>query len=249
MKKIKTLNDPSAGQTVFVNESAKAIDSIPCFVPVEITNIMSDLLFYMKGNEYSIFCPFEYDKEEEMLVVGKKFFVPRQIVSGGAVDYKEDAPRGFSCVIHRHPAGMRRFSVTDENYINANFDLSLLWTDNEFVLGVFRIKTPYGMISIDVDIMQERIRREIPINIINKIEVSKPKVHRSAGFPVRHDNFGLGAFGFDPAEIAEYGLLNEFFDELSEEEQDMLSGESVGGARRNQQQVMDIPDNNSNDSN
>ena len=95
---------------------------------------MSSLEFgvYLKGKLGS----------DAVLVLEPDTYVPKQKVSHATIDFEEDSPPGFNGVIHRHPNGCRGFSGTDFSYINKNFDFSLLYVDNDILLGI--INVPYN---------------------------------------------------------------------------------------------------------
>jgi hypothetical protein len=139
----------------WVNEAVKIIDSVDCHVPRKISNVMKSFNFHFPSSEFSIFCIIEYDKENKCFKLRDEYFVPKQRVSHGGVDYNEDAPDGYNCVVHKHPRGCRNFSGTDDTYINQNFDYSLLWEGGEFILGQVRLNTELGRISIKLNVKEE----------------------------------------------------------------------------------------------
>ncbi len=52
-----------------------------------------------------------------------------------SIDFDEDEP-SFNGVIHRHPTGCNTFSGTDDQYINSNFEFSILYEGGKFVTGI-----------------------------------------------------------------------------------------------------------------
>jgi len=78
--------------------------------------------------------------------------IPKQKVSYASVDviHSIDKP----VVIHKHPSGLRDFSGIDDNYINANNMLSILYTDGKFVKAVMKQRMPCGeWLYVDADIL------------------------------------------------------------------------------------------------
>lgn len=157
------------GQIEWRNEEVKIIDSVDCYISEYMYNLMSALQKKFTHLEFSIFGKITLDESEKTLRLQDEYFVPEQIVSAASVDYKEEAPEEFNCVIHKHPRGVTRFSTTDWTYINQNFDYSLLWVDGEFKLGHVRTKTPFGLITIPLEIYQEYTLIEIPEEFLQKI--------------------------------------------------------------------------------
>ena len=85
--------------------------------------------YVKKGNAYYIHTP----------------YIPEQEVTGASVDVDESVSTEYRVVIHKHPSGVDSFSSTDDEYINANNDVSLLWLDGKFVDAVVRVRVPCGV--------------------------------------------------------------------------------------------------------
>ena len=76
--------------------------------------------------------------ENGKLVLSEDFYIPQQKVGGASIDFEEEPPDPkFNGVIHRHPDGCKSFSGTDSQYINSNFEFSLLYVSNEITLGIY----------------------------------------------------------------------------------------------------------------
>lgn len=175
VKEIKTRKRNIVKDTeCWSNNSVKIVDTVRCFVPKKIEDIMEVLNDKFTGKEYSIFATTIFDERLGKLVVQEDYYIPKQIVSGASVDYKEDAPEGFNTVIHKHPTGCRQFSSTDNTYINQNFDYSLLWEGGRFVTGQVRAETVYGLIALKIQVETNFIKPNIEIENINNIEIFKP---------------------------------------------------------------------------
>jgi len=139
----------------WTNEAVRIVQSIKCYVPKYIINVMKALDNKFSNSEFSIFGIIDYNKLEGQFELDSKYYIPKQKVSGASVNYEEDAPEGFNMVIHKHPRGCRSFSSTDDTYINQNFDYSLLWEGGKFVSGQVRINTDFGKVKISLDVLEE----------------------------------------------------------------------------------------------
>lgn len=162
------------GQIEWRNKEVKLVESVDCTISETMFDLMTALQSKFRNLEFSIFGKIEFNEDEKSLTLLDEYFVPEQTVSAASVDYLEDSPEEFNCVIHKHPKGVTRFSTTDWTYINQNFDYSLLWVDGEFKLGHVRTRTPFGLITIPLRIFQEYTPVEIPEEFIQKIN-RKPK--------------------------------------------------------------------------
>jgi len=151
------------------NKDVDPINKIKCIVPEHIQNVMCKIDKQFSDDEFSIFCKGKYIKEDKNIIIDEAFFIPKQEVSPAAVDYNEDAPEGYNCVIHKHPKNMKVFSSTDDDYINRNFDISLLWVNSKFETGQVRVKTEYGYIIVKTDIEVQGTDVDIPEEELNKI--------------------------------------------------------------------------------
>jgi len=96
------------------------------------------------------------------------------------VEYDEDAPEGLNCVIHKHPLGCNWWSVIDMEYINSNFEVSILFINNRFTTGMARVKTKFGWIPVDLDCVVGRKFPTIENEILSKIKkVPPPNLYHS----------------------------------------------------------------------
>lgn len=102
-------------------------------VPPSLALVMRAIDRKIVGSvEFSIYVKADVS-DIECIRISEDFYVPKQLVSGASVDYNEPPMDGFNAVIHKHPRGVRSFSGTDDEYINQNFTVSILWCDGEFV--------------------------------------------------------------------------------------------------------------------
>jgi len=144
----------------------KFIDNIKVKIPFELVLICKKISEKVKNNEFSILVK-AYENDDGDIVLTDDYVIPKQTVTHSSVDYDEELIKykrqGYNVIIHKHPNGMRSFSLNDEEYINSNFDISLLFCDNEFVLCNVNIK-----IKDDVKL---RVSAEIEIVYNNNIVI------------------------------------------------------------------------------
>jgi len=118
------------------------------------------------------------------ITLSEEFYIPKQIVSHSNIEYQPDEYK-FNTVIHRHPDGCNSFSSTDQNYINQNFELSILYTKRDgFVAGQYNLKHENGyLIQLPVElyvdyhleeINLENIQKPAPLLVIDKFH-KKPR--------------------------------------------------------------------------
>lgn len=102
-------------------------------VPPSLALVMKAIDEKIVGSvEFSIYVKADIS-DIECIRISEAYCIPRQVVSSGSVDYNDVPPDGFNAVIHKHPRGIKSFSGTDDQYINQNFTVSILWCAGEFV--------------------------------------------------------------------------------------------------------------------
>jgi len=202
------------------NKSVEIINDVKCFIPIEITEAMKTLEMEFRGLEFSIFCIAKHDPQENKLFLQESYFIPRQVVTRAHVDYLEDAPDGYNCVIHKHPRGVTNFSGTDWTYINQNFDISLLWVNGNFHLGHVRALTSFGMVKIPLKFQLETRVAEVPQHFLSKIQRAKPTTHGNRN----HRAFGNQGFSgpFGDFTLGQRELFEDFESDLEKEERENL---------------------------
>jgi len=134
-------------------------------VPIEIEGTMRELHRKFPHIEVGAYLKYAPRVEGEILIleVGKDIYIPRQECTAGDIKFLEPPPEGWSAVIHKHPTGVSSFSQTDETYINANFDLSILFEPvSGFCDASYRLKTDFGLLKMKPKI--EVIRPTIDIS-------------------------------------------------------------------------------------
>ena len=171
---------------VWSNKEVKVRKEFTVIVPTSIENTMLALNDEYNDVEFTILTKTEWCEEINSFIMSEEYFLPKQQVSSAHIDYEEDNT-AFNTVIHKHPNGCKGFSGTDEEYINANFDFSLLWVDKTFHIGHVRIKVDgYGdtfYFKIPLVIKKQSVKEFLPENCKEKIirKSSQTWQYRQAG--------------------------------------------------------------------
>lgn len=192
------------GVPVWSNKSVTSKKNLTFHIPFEIMKVLNALNDEYKSVEFSILGKAEkHPTKESHIVMENEFYVPTQKVSAAHIDYEEDVP-DYNVVIHKHPDGCLSFSGTDDEYINANFDFSLLWVNRKFEKGHARIKTTYGYISVPIEIEIDEVPKfdltdEIKAKIIEETPAFK-YAGRSGGVII-----GGGSWKDHLGEVDDYG--------------------------------------------
>ena len=130
--------------------------------------------------------------------VGDEYYIPKQTVEYASVDYEEDMYKlreeGWNVVVHKHPSGVKEFSSADYEYLNNQFDLSLLWVDNKFNDATVRIMVRDMYLVIDVEKENVHIGTESNIDItgIDNITVKKYNWRKTKTLTDTHIPYKLG---------------------------------------------------------
>jgi len=192
--KTKTKRKSGSSPKVWRNNDVTIIEKLECYVPQKIEQIMKSLTNKFSNEEFSIFCIANYNKEDKRYELSDEYFIPKQEVTSVHIDYEEDAPENYNCVIHKHPSGCKNFSGTDDTYINQNFDLSLLWVNNGFELGQVRVKTQFGNIKLCLKIITDKQSFiEIPKELLNKITKKQVVTYKSNIYGYQNNSFTKGS--------------------------------------------------------
>ena len=101
-------------------------------IPMRLVEVMNFIYHSQanKGNEYGMFLNCDFDEKDFTYRVNmdREIFLPKQKVTPGHIDFLEIPEKEkFNTVIHRHPSGVRSFSGTDDEYINKDFEVSILF--------------------------------------------------------------------------------------------------------------------------
>lgn len=112
------------------------------FVPMELALLAKK---YDPYTEYMLYARASIDSD--VVVVEPDFCVPRQRASSARVENLGGCD-DYNAVVHKHPSGVRQFSGTDDTYINANNDLSILLEGGRIAEVVVRRRLPCGHTAI-----------------------------------------------------------------------------------------------------
>lgn len=144
-------------------------------IPAEIGRIMLGIIPHLPapGLEYGLYLQGEWDPASATVrVKPDQYFFPQQETSSVSIRFLEEPPGPeWNVVIHRHPAGCRTFSATDNSSINEEFLASVLfippWEFPDAVINIpigpgakFQTKAKVevdGAIAEIPDWLQERV--------------------------------------------------------------------------------------------
>lgn len=154
MKRLGANKDLNLDNFAWSNKSAEVVKELTCYVPKKIHNVVRSANTALVGQEFSFLLKCEIDWEEGMVTVSEDWYFPKQVVTSVSVDYKEDMSE-YNGVMHKHPGKMRNFSGTDDKWINQNFQVSILWIDDEFCNGRINIPTPAGKVQLPLTVVVE----------------------------------------------------------------------------------------------
>ena len=145
----------------------KVLHGIDVIIPVKLLLVCNHISDKVREDEFSILTSIS-ERDESTLTLSKGFYIPKQRVTQHSIDYLPDQ-YSFNTVIHRHPDGMNTFSSTDREYINQNFELSILYTKAEgFVHGVFNLKHDDYLIQLPIAIYIDYGLRNIDLSNIER---------------------------------------------------------------------------------
>jgi len=146
----------------------KVIEKMKVIVPLKLLLVCNSIVAKLDGEEFSIVTNIE-SRTSDTLTLSEQYYIPKQRVTSGSIDYLTD-DYSHSVVIHRHPNGLNTFSKTDHEFINQNFELSLLYTaEDYFVNGLFNLKHEDAIIPIPVRPVIDYGIEEIDITNIDPI--------------------------------------------------------------------------------
>lgn len=156
-------------------------------IPVKLYLACLQISNRVNSNEFSIVTDIR-EKDSSKILLSDTFYIPKQRVTPGSIDYLPDSYKHNVC-IHRHPNGCNGFSPTDKEFINQNFELSLLYTKSEgFINGIYNLKTDEKtIIQLPVEILIDHDFERIDISNIaiedNLFKKDKPLVSKKLTGP------------------------------------------------------------------
>lgn len=160
------------GKKIFISSSG-VITSFTFYIPSDISDVLksiqSDIIF--KANEFSIFVKGDIDWKNRHIDIKKDWFFPKQTISASGVDYHEDDVN-FNGIIHKHPGYIARFSKTDDEYINQNFEFSMIWLVDRWGDAIINIPSPAGRLQLPMYLLGDAEDFD-PIKEVIKIAKNK----------------------------------------------------------------------------
>lgn len=137
-------------------------------VPSAIISVLRTIEDEIGDFEFSIVSKID-SIDNNVIRIAPVYAIPKQIVSFASVEYCENI-EGYNVVIHKHPVGLKTFSHIDIEYINCNFDLSLLYVNKTIELASFRVVDKNLMILIETKNIEIEFTKLKKIKNIHKIE-------------------------------------------------------------------------------
>jgi hypothetical protein len=143
------------------------INRMLVIIPVKLYLACLQISNRVSSNEFSIVTDIK-EKDSSKILLSDTFYIPKQKVTPGSIDYLPDSYKHNVC-IHRHPNGCNGFSPTDKEFINQNFELSLLYTKSEgFINGIYNLKTDdKTIVQLPVEILIDHDFEKIDISNIS----------------------------------------------------------------------------------
>jgi len=204
----------------------KVLDKMDVIIPAKLLFVFDKIAGKVHNDEFSIVTNIK-EKDEATLILSEEYYIPKQKVANTSIEYLPD-DYNFNTVIHRHPNGMNNFSSTDRNYINQNFELSILYTrEDGFVNGVYNLRLDNYLVQIPVEIyidygLEEidisNIERETFLSTFNRGKSDKWHNKRDSGFDIFSDSLGKSESKLFPEETFDYSMM---LDEINSEMQNL----------------------------
>jgi len=188
-------------------------------VPQSIADVIRAIEKQIVGNvEFSIYVKADIS-DIECIRISEDYYVPRQVVSHGSVDYNDVPPDGYNAVIHKHPRGVMTFSGTDDEYINANFGVSMLWCNGDFVDATVNYDAGAGVKLQLEGYVHVDDERDLPEVDVGNISVLKQKTAKHVHLHPQHHYPGCHVPGTEQSAIDAYA---EQFGLFQDEEHDFM---------------------------
>lgn len=230
----KSKNDKSEAWT----SGIKVLTKIDIIVPLKLLLVCNQLAENEKigDDEFSIVTNI-LERDDTEITLDENYYIPRQEVSHSSIDYLPDDCEGksYNVVIHRHPDGCNSFSSTDREFINQNYELSLLYTKRDgFINGIYNLKHDNGyliqlpvQIFVDYGIQEiniENIQKPAPLVVFHKKPRNRKDKFRNsdATFDIDLDRIEKEDKKFLLEEKLDYALLKDILlEEVTEQIQGM----------------------------
>ena len=190
----------------------KVLESVDIIIPVKLLHVCNYIANKVKGDEFSILTNI-LEKDDNTITLSDEFYIPKQKVSTSSIDYLPDPEASlFNTVIHRHPNDLNNFSATDKNYINQNFQLSLLYTKEDgFVNGIYNLNHNDYLIQLQVEVYIDNGIEDIDISNIEQEQFSLTFNRHNKKKVTRDDDRWCTdkSEEFFPEEKMDYGLMKD----------------------------------------
>lgn len=129
--------------TVYVPESLEKLAE-------EGRSITTEFMLYAKSVEL-----------DDKIIILPRYCIPKQKASTAFVEALDNSCKDYNVVIHKHPDGVKHFSDTDDESINANNKVSILLEGGRIADVVVKQKLPCGAyIAVKAD-----AKIYLPVNI------------------------------------------------------------------------------------
>lgn len=130
-------------------------------VDAKVIRILKAIERKVVGTEFIVL--FKGKWERGKFYVSGEYYIPEQEVEHSHAKITGEVPPEYNVIVHKHPDGVLKFSSTDYEYINRNYDASLLWVQGRINDATVRIITPerWFIIHADVEIGEEEENIEI----------------------------------------------------------------------------------------
>ncbi len=232
----KDKHSKSKSEVIFTEKSEawesgiKVLDKMDVIIPAKLLFVCDKIAGKVHSDEFSIVTNIK-EKDDATLILSDEYYIPKQRVANTSIEYLPD-DYNFNSVIHRHPDGMNSFSSTDRNFINQNFELSILYTrEDGFVNGVYNLKLDNYLVQIPVEIyidygLEEidisNIERETLLSTFNRGKSDKWHKGRKGAFDIFSDTNEKSESKLFPEETFDYSMMREIMlDEINSEIQNL----------------------------
>ena len=111
----------------------------------------------------------KYKEDDDAIVIDDDYCVPEQEATVGSVEAKNDCPPEYNVSIHKHPAGVDDFSLTDWENIIQNNDINILIVNGKISKIIMRKKMPCGE-YLAFEVPHENIILYSPTKNINAVK-------------------------------------------------------------------------------
>lgn len=194
---------------------------------IDMAEMLSNKLL---GYEWLMYC--EADEDGSSIMI-HSCIIPEQEVTSASVDVKKGM--NLPVVVHsHHNLGTGEFSIVDDEYINSNHGISILWTNRRGITEVVvRKNLPCGNIAL---IKVDKVMVYIPSDY--SVDEVKAKVESQIGnikkkdYTYRYPYTGYGYYDYlDEVEREYRKLIGGYDDEWWEkwEDEEEVTGEEASG--------------------